>query len=180
MIIDMARARARPLESEDAEFVFSLMNDVAEPLSPSSSALETPVSIERVRSWIREVNRLKSEMHMVLSKRKGGSFGLASVTEMNLANRSARVAFLMPENDWRRGYGTEAIGGVVDFLFSRFNLHRIWTNVAAESELMTSAFSEAGFELEGTLKHDRYSGGGWKDSRLMSTLSDDFWGMPND
>lgn len=180
MMIEMARARARPVEAEDSEFVYGLMNELVSVCTHSSCTPETPVSIERTRSWIKEVNGLKSEMHMVLSKKKGGSFGMASVTEMDLANRSARVSFLMRDDDWRRGYGIEAIGAILDFLFNRYNLHRIWARVGAEHELTIAALSESGFEVEGTLRHDHYSGDCWRDSQLMSVLSEDFWGKPDD
>lgn len=166
----MARTRARPLEAEDAELVFALMNDLVPPCRPSSCVPETPISIERVRAWIGTVNVLQTEMHFVLSKKKGGSFGLASVTDVDLSNRSARLAILMSDGDLRRGYGAEAVKGVLDLLCNWYNMHRVWAMIGEESEQMLSAFSESGFEQEGVLRDDHYSGGTWRSSLLMSAI----------
>lgn len=180
MIIEMARIRARPLEADDAEFILELRNDESIACIPFSCAMEHPISPERVRIWIKDVNALKSEMHMVLVKKRGGNFGLASVTDMDLANRSACIALLIHDRDWRGGYGTEAIRGITEFLFQRYNLHRVWARVGDESELAMSVLVDAGFQLEGTLRQDHYSSGSWRDTRLLSVLSEDYWGTPDD
>lgn len=180
MIIEMARIRARPLEADDAEFILELRNDESISCVPPSCAMEHPISPERVRIWIKAVSGLKSEMHMVLVKKRGGNFGLASVTDMDLVNRSACIGLLIQDRDWRGGYGTEAIRGVTEFLFQRYNLHRIWARAGGESELAMSGLVDAGFEVEGTLRQDHYSGGGWRDTRLLSVLSEDHWGAPDD
>lgn len=67
-----------------------------------------------------------------------------------------------------RGLGTEAIDLVSRFAFERLNLHKLYAHVLGHNPRARRAFEKAGFDIEGTLKADRWTGDRYVDVHLLA------------
>jgi RimJ/RimL family protein N-acetyltransferase len=62
-----------------------------------------------------------------------------------------------------QGKGNQAIQAVTQYAFANFHLHKLYAYVLAFNLRALRAFEKAEFQLEGTLKHDRWSQGKYVD-----------------
>lgn len=72
-------------------------------------------------------------------------------------HRKAEVRIVIGDSDAPKGAGTEAINLACEYGFDRLNLHRLYAYVLGINPRARRSFEKAGFELEGTLRQDRWS-----------------------
>jgi RimJ/RimL family protein N-acetyltransferase len=89
-------------------------------------------------------------------------------------HRKAEVRIVIGETQsLGRGLGSEAIRLLADYARDRLNLRRLYAYVLATNPRGRRAFEKAGFELEGTLRQDRWVGDAYADvfelGRLIGT-----------
>jgi len=174
MLIETKRLTLRAVEPDDAEFLAGLFNEAgaADPDAPRE--LIYPVSEEAELAWISSLPRRTADAHMIIEKRKGGAaLGIISVDEMDWRSASARLRIRIARESWEKGYGAEAVGATVAFLFDRMNFRRVWVRIDEGNSRAIRCFEQCGFVLEGVLREDHLRDGGWRNSLLMSMLSID-------
>jgi len=67
--------------------------------------------------------------------------------------RSATVGITIGEKElWGQGYGTEALGLLVAFLFDYLNLRRVQLDTWSGNERAMRSFAKLGFREEGRLR----------------------------
>lgn len=72
-----------------------------------------------------------------------------------------------------KGYGTEALRLVIDYLIDQRGHHRITIDPAVDNEIAIRSYAKAGFEPVGTMrKYWRDSEGVWRDSVLMELVTE--------
>ena len=87
-------------------------------------------------------------------------------------HRKAELRVVIGEPAARgKGYGAEAIDRLCRHGFNELGLHRIYAYVLAINPAARRAFERAGFALEGTLRDDRWSDGGFVDAHLLARMS---------
>jgi RimJ/RimL family protein N-acetyltransferase len=174
MLIETKRLTLRAVEPEDAGFLARLFNEAGAANPDAPRELIYPISEESELAWISSLPRRSADAHMIIEKRKGGAaLGIISVDEMDWRNASARLRIRLTRESWESGYGTEAVGATVAFLFDRMNFRRVWVRVDEGNSRAIRCFEQCGFVLEGVLREDHVRDGGWKNSLLMSILSSD-------
>ena len=87
-------------------------------------------------------------------------------------HRNAEVRIVVGETQaLGRGIGSEAIRLIADYARDRLNLRRLYAYVLATNPRARRAFEKAGFELEGTLRQDRWAGERYADVWLLGWLA---------
>ena len=87
---------------------------------------------------------------------------------------SARLTVVIGEKEeWGKGLGKEAVERMVRYAFNVLNLHRVHVIVAEHNDRALACFGSCGFVREGTLRHDHYHRGSYRDSHVMSVLRDE-------
>lgn len=174
MLIETKRLTLRAVEPEDAEFLASLFNEAGASDPDAPRELIYPVSEEAEMAWISSLPRRSGDAQMIIEKRKGGAaLGIVSVDEMDWRNASARLRIRITRESWENGFGAEAIGATVAFLFDRMNFRRVWLRVDEGNSRAIRCFEQCGFVLEGVMREDHVRDGGWRNSLLMSKLKSD-------
>jgi ribosomal-protein-alanine N-acetyltransferase len=77
--------------------------------------------------------------------RDGGVIGSLSLN--TIANRTARMGFILLNEFHGRGFATEAAGAVLDFAFGSLGLHRVALHVDPENRSSRRVASRLGFTL---------------------------------
>jgi len=105
----------------------------------------------------------------------GRAIGRIDYEGLHLPECQAELSILIGEKDvWSRGYGSEAIGVLLDFLFNDMNAHRVWLEVFAENTRAQRAYEKAGFVREGTMRENWFAEGRWMDEHIYSILRSEF------
>ena len=173
MNIVTRRLVLRAVERTDARFLASLINDPDVRSILGAYDLVFPMSVDMEERWIESASKTQ-DIHLAVTLKKGSPLGILSLKAINERNGSAHLSIILEKRSWDKGYGTEAINGVLDFMFNRKNLHRIWLRVAEYNERAIACYEKCGFKVEGTLRDDHYMGGTWHGSNVMSILDSEF------
>jgi RimJ/RimL family protein N-acetyltransferase len=80
-------------------------------------------------------------------------------------------------NERRRGYATEAIIIMVDYLFFSKTIERVQAKADPENTASCKVLEKAGFKREGILRKTFFSRGKWKDDCMFSILREE-WKEP--
>ena len=97
--------------------------------------------------------------------------GNAWLWDIDPRHRRAELRVVIGEPSARGlGLGTEAIDQLCRHGFERLNLHRIYAYVLSFNPGGRRAFEKAGFELEGTLQAERWTGDRFVDTWLLARL----------
>lgn len=175
MNVETKRLVLRAVEQEDAPFLAALVNDPEVRTQLGAYSLVYPVSIEEEEKWISKAEARSDEANMIVCRKAGSKpIGLISVKDIRERVASAHVTIILAREHWDKGFGQEAMEGLLSFLFDRMNMHRIWLRVAESNKRAIRCYEKCGFVREGVLREDHFQDGKWRDSFLMAILAEDF------
>ena len=89
---------------------------------------------------------------------------IGTITYFNVDARTAQAEIGLGLGDktrWGKGYGPEAIGTLVQYLFTQPGFMRIYAETAQANQPARSAFAKAGFSEVGQIFDPRSSGEPW-------------------
>lgn len=177
MIVTTKRLELRPLETSDAQFLADLINDPEVRSSLGAYDLIAPVSIDYEEKWVENVATRNDQTHLMIQTRRASRpIGMVSTKDINRRTGSVHVTIMLERASWGKGYGEEALGALVGFLFDSMNAHRVWLRVDARNERAIKCYEKCGFRKEGTLREDNFADGQWQSSHIMSVLSHEYGG----
>ncbi len=78
--------------------------------------------------------------------------------------------FLGPSVNWSRGFGSDAVGAILDLAFGSLPEHRVWLYTAAANLRAQRAFEKVGFVREGVMREHSIARGKRVDMVLMAVL----------
>ncbi len=113
-------------------------------------------SIKSLKEFLRGIQKDKHTFFFAIILKKGGRhIGNIKLGPINTAHSVADIGILIGEKDcWGKGYATDAIILLVDYAFSRLNLHKVTAGCYAPNTGSLKAFRKAGFLQEGLrVKH---------------------------
>lgn len=85
--------------------------------------------------------------------------------------RAGKLGYAMHADHWGRGYATAAVRAMLDFGFTRLDLHRVTAAVGPDNAASIAVLRRLGFEHEGRLRDHVFTNGAWRDSLLYSILA---------
>ena len=101
---------------------------------------------------------------------------LGAITLDNIARgpaQSATLGYWIGQAYARKGYMTEAIGGVVHYAFTAMDLSRIQAACLPENAASRGLLERCGFKYEGVAQSYLQINGRWRNHVLYSNLRDD-------
>jgi len=90
------------------------------------------------------------------------------------ANGQAEVFYAINKDFWNRGYGSEALLGLLQFAFETLGLHRVVAYCDAENLASKRILEKAQMRLEAHFLKDRLRNGEWKDGLGFALLKEEF------
>jgi RimJ/RimL family protein N-acetyltransferase len=137
-----------------------------------------PVAAAAVDRWFRDkLPELDPRFDGVFAVdlRDGRHIGMVDYREVNAVARSATVGITIGEKDlWGQGYGSEALGLLVGFLFDHLHLHRVQLDTWSGNERAMRSFLRLGFREEGRLREAVWGSGRYFDAVVMGLLRSDW------
>ncbi|MBR6682361.1 MAG: GNAT family N-acetyltransferase [Clostridia bacterium] len=92
----------------------------------------------------------------IVLKRSGKMIGTCGFARFDYDNNSAEIGYVINPLYWRRGYATEAVQRVIDFGFSKLNLHRIEARYMIGNDASRHVMEKCGMKFEGVHKSSLY------------------------
>jgi aminoglycoside 6'-N-acetyltransferase len=119
---------------------------------------------------------LDDDLHqLVIETLKGEIIGMIQFEEEQDPDyRNASLDIYIDPASHRRGYATDAIRTLVNYLFDNLDHHRLTVDPATDNTTAIACYSKVGFKPVGTMRaHERQPGGSWTDALLMDMLPSD-------
>ena len=86
----------------------------------------------------------------------------------------ADIGYELDPKHWNHGYAIEAAHAMVDFGFSHFGLHRVWSWCVADNVGSAHVLEKLGMRLEGRLRENEYYKERWWDTLMYAILADEW------
>jgi RimJ/RimL family protein N-acetyltransferase len=129
---------------------------------------------ETIAELEKTYDNLKDAQWFFVQNKEGSKIGYAA--HFQAAGETELGYFIIPAQR-RKGYVTEAIKIIVDYLFLSKDIVRIQAKADPENTASWKALEKAGFTREGILRKTFYCRGKWTDDCIYSILREE-WKVP--
>ncbi len=126
-------------------------------------------------SYEEHLREIESEDTYLLTLKKKSCEGLLGFALCSLDKRSdsfelRRIAV----SEKGRGYGREAIRGIIDYCFNSLESNRLWLDVYPHNEVGIHLYRSLGMTLEGRLRQSYRGADGYLDQFIFSILREEY------
>ena len=106
-----------------------------------------PYTIEDAMNWIGQNQYMEPVTHfaVVVDGKAVGSVGFE--LQEDIYSKNAEVGYWLGENYWGRGISTMALEWIVKYIFSGFDIHRIYARVFISNLASRRVLEKSGFSL---------------------------------
>ena len=168
----LVRLRAR--EPEDVERAYTWINDrkVTQFLTA-----RYPLSRADEQRWLEgtATNGFADGVHLAIETKDGAHIGNIDLIETRPEDRKAGLGVMIGEKKyWSNGYWTDAILTLLRFAFEEMNLNRVWLTALEFNDRSIACYKNCGFQEEGRLRQEVFSGGRYHDLVAMGVLQGEF------
>ena len=114
----------------------------------------------------------------IIEKKDGGKIGyICHFILGHPVGKLLEIGYFLVPSERGKGYGTEALNIMVDYLFLSKDMTRIQAHTELRNIASQKVLQEAGFKKEGTIRKLFFNRGEWRDALLYSILRED-WKEP--
>ena len=176
-LIEGKLVNLRLVEREDVDFMVECFNNVdfwgeydpivpqrlkAERLSQFDNPSQLAILTERVR--------------FVVQEKAGAKVGFIGHW-LAQPNRWMEIGYNIIPSKRSKGYGTEVVQLIVDYLFLSRDIVRIQAVTDVRNKASQRVLEKAGFKKEGTVRKSGFVRGKWSNAHLFSVLREE-WKQP--
>ena len=195
-MIKTKRLKISLLEEEHLEDLRKMRND---PTTNHWLTDITPISKEAQKEWFKKIQLDKSKMYLVIekphkenivgitmptnsstlfsfffktlfSKTPDDFVGILRSDKWDRINRSVRIGIDIASKYRGQGYGTEAFGAFIEYLFKQQNINRVWFLVAEKNKVAQKLYKKLGFKQEGKQREALFRDGKYHSYLMFSML----------
>jgi RimJ/RimL family protein N-acetyltransferase len=165
----------RVMERDDVDFMAECRNDT------DFWGEYAPVGEQISKSeWLRHFDNPSTDLTgwktFIVQKKDGTKIGIVN-HHLNLPCKWVEIAYFLAPNKRKKGYGTEAVQLLVDYLFLSKDVARIHAFVDVRNKVSQRVLEKAGFQREGTMRKCVFNRGQLRDYHLYSILREE-WKEP--
>ena len=162
-------------EKEDIDFLAECSNDI------DCGGEYIPIDEQRSKSeWTKLLDDIRQSPNdfkvFIIQKKDGTKIGDIN-HRLNQPYRMMEIVYSLIPTERGKGYGTEAVQLVVDYLFLSKDLVRIHAITDTRNKASQRVLEKACFQREGTMQKCVFNRGEWRDYYLYSILREE-WKEP--
>ena len=158
----------RVVEKEDLPFLKEWRNNLEFTGQYQSISQETMKDLEK------QYGELVDEKWFFIEKKDGTKIG--TISHRSVFKIQEIGSALLP-SERSKGYCSEAVIIMVDYLFLSKDIPRIQAHTDARNAAAQKVLEKAGFKKEGTFRKEYFVRGEWRDSCIFAILRED-WKEP--
>lgn len=170
------KVNLRAVEREDLDLLSEWFNNPEFVGEYQDFPIQTPKHL--LEKYVFEPKSPELEWkHFIIEKKDGAGVGWIAhyISSPNFG--WMEIGYAIIPNERGKGYGTEAIELMVDYLFLMKDIVRIQAVVNVDNLSSIKALEKAGFKREGRLRKALWVRGVWKDAYIYSILREE-WREP--
>lgn len=168
------RLRLRPLEDEDASFLWELMSAPFVLRYWDEPPWRDPSRAQRFVDQSRSAASEGSGARVLVEGAQDGErLGWCGVSSWDPAFRSAELTLCFGQASWGHGHATEAGAALLDWAYATLDLNRVQAMADTRNIACGRVLHKLGFVLEGTLREDCVVDGVVSDSWVFGLLARD-------
>lgn len=135
-----------------------------------------PVSELSTRRWLeRVVADPSQEDYIVCLNESGKAIGYTGFRGIDFVNQKAECYIGIGEMEyWGQGYGKEVRILALAHIFSKYNLNMVFSKIRSDNVASIRMNLSVGFHKDGTVRHDIFSHGAFRDTVIMTILRREF------
>ncbi len=162
----------RALEHEDLDFIYEIENDET---IWNVSNTNTPYSKFLIRQYLENTHQdiyEAKQLRLAICKNNSlETIGLIDLFDFDPKNNRAGIGIIIKENqDRKSGFGTESLALLINYSFSKLNLHQLFANINPQNSASVTLFTKFGFQNIGTKKHWNLVKGSYQDEDLYQLI----------
>jgi len=165
----------RAMEKDDVDFVVDCSNDInSYEYDPITQVSRT----EKIKEFDNptQLSILTERGRFIIEKKDGTKIGYVFHFLVQPL-RWMEIGYFIISGERGKGYGTEAVQIMVDYLFLSRDLVRIQALTNMRNKASQKVLENAGFKREGTVRKSAFVRGAWADAYIYSILREE-WKEP--
>jgi len=171
-LITTERLFLRPFTTSDVPTVAQICNNYN--LVKSTLLLPYPYTKADAMSWIStHYEGVKNYVNVslaIVKKETNTLIGSISLSIKQQHNH-AEMGYWIAEEEWGKGYGTEAAKALLNYAFNELHLHRVHAKFFTTNPASGKIMQKCGMQHEGTLASHLKRFDEWKDVALYGILN---------
>ncbi len=169
----------RAIEKEDVAKLVRIKNE-EEVLIHLRSNIPQPNSVYAGELDYEEKCKKKNEneVEFAIENSEGTIIGKCGTMDTRWKDSETTVFIFIGGSENRgKGYGTEAIKLLMDFVFQQMNIRRVKLYVFSFNVRAKSSYEKAGFKVEGILRQELFRNGKYHDVIQMGILKHEYYAL---
>ncbi|ASS74561.1 hypothetical protein CIG75_05815 [Tumebacillus algifaecis] len=165
------RVQLRAIRREDTEHILRLEQEFESRLL-QRPGVPYPVVEQDVEKFVSEISSQNDRYTFGIETLDDQVFiGTCSIFRVELGHGNCWVSIMIGGPEHRgKGYGTEAMELLIDFIFRYINVHKIKLGVFSFNEQAIRSYEKNGFQVEGRMREELFREGKYHDMIYMGLL----------
>jgi len=175
MKLETERLALRPININDKVEIFAYRSDQ----KTNKYQSWIPKTIGDVETFIKknaeQINEPETWFQfLIIEKNSQKVVGDLGVHFWDKENKQVEIGCTLNKNYQKKGYATESVRKVVDYLFTELNKHRIITSIDPNNESSIRLVERIGFRKEAHFVESIFVNGKWVDDLIYSLIDKDW------
>lgn len=133
-----------------------------------------PYTETDAQAWFQQVQSQEPETNFAIASEKELIGGIGFVLQDDIHRKSASLGYWLGEPFWGQGITTRAVRFITDYMFSHYDLVRIYAGVFYWNPASGRVLEKAGYVYEGRLRKHVFKDGKITDLLIYALLRDEW------
>lgn len=164
----------RALEPEDLEFLFQLENNESVwEVSNTTVPYSKFVLKQYLENSYKDIFEAKQLRLVICVSASDKPIGCVDLFDFEPKHKRVGVGIIISsKEDLQKGYASEALQMICNYVFTHLNLHQVYANIAEDNKPSISLFENAKFKKTGVKSDWIYSFGKFKNELLYQLVNE--------
>ena len=175
MKLDTKRLIIRPITLDDKNEIFEYRSDT----ETNKYQGWIPKTIDDVEIFIGKISKQINEpetwfQFVIIEKETQKIVGDLGIHFFDSENRQVEIGCTLNKEFQKKGYATESVKRVIDYLFKELNKHRIITSIDPDNKNSIRLVERIGFREEAHFVESLLINGKWVDDLIFALIEKDW------
>lgn len=176
MILIGERLILRPIESEDLEFIRTLVNDPE--MESTIIGWTWPISRKDQEQWFLNYKNSEKLVRYIIETKTGQTIGLTGLRNIDWKNGTVSGGGIrIIRSEQSKGYASEAYKLLLSYCFKELRLHRFNESAFSDNIASLKFLEKIGFVREGIERECFFRSSQYKSVVHLSILSEEFFSL---
>lgn len=149
-VLTTKRLRLRQVEARDVAGLHACFGDREAMRYWNTPPSATPADTEKMLGWLTRTTSPHDHLAWTIAERRGDHcIGMINYHHRESRNRRLEIGYIIAPAHQRKGYGSEAVGALIEHCTERLGVHRIEALIQPDNAASIALVKRLGFRCEG-------------------------------